>query len=214
MESVSQQRQVAVDETRLAKLRRQWNREPGTPEEEEQRLLAFMEHMIATGPNDLHSVAKWWARRLRRRPQDWEQWVIRSKWRKMEWWAVRYLMGDLLDRAPGRLVMSAPLMYWAVEVATGRRPEPKQHGRTRYENLWRDGAIYVTVEGIVDVGLRKATSRKHDRSACHLVAQRLPIEYDRVSDIWGREKRMAQASPQPDLERVETRSASPETPTA
>jgi len=232
VESIPHRRRIAVDEARLAELRREWFREPRSKEEEEGRLLAFMEYMIAVGPEDLHAIARVWARRLRKRPQDWEKWVLRStacqketwcqkatgcpnaKGCQLAWWAVRYLVTHMRENAPGQLVRSAPLMYWAIDVATGRSPEPKPDGRSSLPNLWRDCVIFVTVEGIVEVGLRTATAKVKEKSACYLVAKRLlGVEYDRVQDIWTREKKRTDASPKPDLRRVETRLASSEAPT-
>ena len=81
------------------------------------------------------------------------------------------------------------LIGWACEVASKTRTEPTPpQGRDFTENMLRDAAIRATLRKIHDCSGRPYTSADHeDRSACGMVAQRLPgVPYATVRTIWQR----------------------------
>lgn len=88
--------------------------------------------------------------------------------------------------------MDGPLLDWALDVAQGTRERPtRKPGRDRRDNLDRDFFIYSTVYAIRrDCGI-PATSETSEDSACHIVARRAKLRYERVRQIWREFPRVA-----------------------
>lgn len=81
------------------------------------------------------------------------------------------------------------LIRWTWEVVSKTRTEPpRSQGRNYTEDMLRDAAIRATLRKIHDCSGRPYTSIAHeDRSACGMVAQRLPgVPYATVRTIWRR----------------------------
>ena len=176
---------VGVDEDYLDALLERSAKTATSKEDQEQKMLEFMEWSIAKGSRPTRDdVARSRAKQLakRRDAREWELEIWLSKDSFLAWKTVQELVKYLWERGdwhdllvhPERADFS-PLWTWGWEVAMGVRKEPpKPTGTDPYERLYRNTAIAVTVIEIAKLGLRPIYPRnRYRRSACALVAERL-----------------------------------------
>ncbi|MDE2678193.1 MAG: hypothetical protein F4107_09550 [Gemmatimonadetes bacterium] len=177
-----------ADQSKAERLLELAKREPRDEEDEEQRLLDYMEFWILRGPEfGRDPFAQRCAADDFHKPDTWAAWVIRSEDSPVAWKVCVVLVKRLRAESLARLVLS-PLLNWALDVAVGIRSEPRKRGRDPYANDFRNLVITVFVAEVRDVGLRPATSNAQE-SACHLVAERLGLSYENVRGIWLTERK-------------------------
>ncbi len=117
-------------------------------------------------------------------------WLVHLSDREpLAWKALQAAVAELRKQGPDAIqaAVGGPLMDWALDVAEGKRKRPRgPQGRHPMENLARDMVIAATIAAIRDLGHRPVmgASREYDGSACHLVAARRKLSYERVRDIW------------------------------
>ena len=158
------------------------------------RLLDFLVWSLAKGPqSNRDTTAKARAKALAKAPERWAGYVVLSDESPLAWKTLQALVRDLwrqdppspdLFFMPGELAVS-PLLHWVMDVAAGKRKEPKKRGPDPTANFFRDVAITVTIREIVRVRGVPATE------ACDLVVERLKREghmrlnYEHVyNNIW------------------------------
>lgn len=157
--------------------------------EEEQRLLDFMRFLIEVSPDSAERQATNCARHLTR---DGFEADIDTK----AFWALHFhdaanddqfawdvsmeIVNELRKRDEAHALWQPPLFDLLLDLLP--RARPGKRGRSSFAE--RDRLICGTIQLILDIGLRPATSEKK-RSACHLVAEAVPgIGYSRVVQIW------------------------------
>ena len=176
-----------MDESRLAELKRRIRAHPafhGGPADETY-WLDFMECTLAEfGTYDF--MLERLADNLKHHPDQVPVYVVASESDGLFWDVLSRLV-PLLWRNEG--VVPAVLLEWWMDKTTGIRERPPSSGKHGRRNNMRDLTIVTTVNGIRNVtdlpyefdepsGLRK------QRSACHVVAERLGWTYGRVRSIW------------------------------
>ena len=183
-----------MDEDRLDALLQRAASPAQSKEDQVSRLLDFLVWSLAKGPRpNRDTTAKMRATALAKRPEMWAYYVVLSETSPLAWKTLQVLVADLWSQdppsvdlffAPGEVAIS-PLLCWSLDVAAGKRKEPKKPGPDPTKNYYRDSAIALTVDEIVRVGGITAPR------ACDLAVERLKREgnkrlsYETVySTIW------------------------------
>ena len=174
-----------MDEDRLDALLQRAAGPAQSKEDEVSKALDFLVWSLAKGPRpNRDTIAKARAKVLAKRPEMWANYVVLSETSPLAWKTLQVLVTDLWSQdppsvglffAPGEVAIS-PLLCWSLDVAAGKRKEPKKPGPDPTKNYYRDSAIALTVEEIVSVGGIKAPA------ACDRAVERLKEEgYKRLS---------------------------------
>ena len=183
-----------MDEDRLDALLQRATSPAQSKKDQVSRLLDFLVWSLAKAPqSNRDTTAKARAKVLAKAPERWAVYVVLSDESPLVWKTLQALVRDLwrqdppspdLFFMPGEVAVS-PLLHWVMDVATGKRKEPKKRGPDPTANLFRDVAITVFIREIARVGGVKAPK------ACDLVVERLKNEghkrlnYEHVyNNVW------------------------------
>ena len=171
-----------MDERRAAELRRKMGRDPRNPESH----LAFLELQLHGGGRsplyDVDGLAKVVAEGNVELSHNLGDFIAESEHDWFAWKVLEYCIGAVRRRG---CPVRGPLLGWALDVAQGCRKRPtRKPGRDRRDNLDRDFFIFSTVEAIQRGCGIPATSETSEDSACHMVARRANLRYERVRQIW------------------------------
>ncbi len=168
-----------MNEDQLAALLRRAAGPAQTRKDQEDKLLDFLVWSLEAGPRpNRDSVAKERAKALAKAPEWWVHHIVLSEESWLAWKTLQALVWDLWHRDPPSVHLFvapetptfSPLWYWVIEVAAGKRTEPKKTGPDPTKLYYRNVVIAVTVDEIVGVGRVKAPK------ACDLVVERLKKE--------------------------------------
>ena len=159
-------------------------KEPLAVQPEEERVLDLYEKRLSDVPEDEASFAQHMAGKCLDHRESWQMWIDWSETELFSWMVCQELSFRFY-KSDG--IVPPPLLDWVCEVAVGLRRKPKRQGRPP-DNWARDITIAQLVSVIVSFGYRRATSSNEGGSACHLVADRLGLEYVSIRKIWKRER--------------------------
>ena len=118
--------------------------------------LGFPSVVARQGPRpNRDTIAKARAKVLAKRPEMWANYVVLSETSPLAWKTLPSARGGLVESGSsvGGLVLRAwevaisPLLCWSLDVAAGKRKEPKKPGPDPTKNYYRDSAIALTVGG-------------------------------------------------------------------
>ena len=100
------------------------------------------------------------------------------------WEALQYIVRWLKENS-AVILISSPLLDWAVDVADGTRTPPKRAASRpkTARSLFRDTVIVGVILELNTLGLRTADAN------CHLVAKTIHHSYEGVRNIWQRHRR-------------------------
>ena len=108
------------------------------------------------------------------------EWIEASKTHRRAWDGLQFLLRTL--RQQNQPVPTA-LLFWALDVADGTNSPPtRKRGRDARQNELRNRQIVMAIKALQSGGL-PATSNT-ERSACHVVANKLNLSYEAVRTIW------------------------------
>ena len=108
------------------------------------------------------------------------EWIEASETHRHAWDGVQLLLRTLRQQ---NKPVPAALQSWALDVADGTNSPPKRkRGRDTRQNELRNRQIVAAIVMLRCWGL-PATSNT-ERSACHVVANKLNLSYEAVRTIW------------------------------